>query len=376
MDEIRPTIGIDASKLAKQIKSGTEYYTQEIIRNIIDLGDNDINIVLYCKKPLSRSFGPLPPNTSVKIMGFPPRLWTQIRLSIETTLRPPSVLFVPAHTIPPVTRCPIVTTIHDLGFRKYPALYPALEKIYHKYSMKQAIKRADKIISISHATKADIIKYYPRAKSKNIEYIYHGLNAGRYRPLRAGDQLRFQPKWDKYILFIGRLEAKKNILGIVKSYALLRKERGIKHKLVLAGKPKFEFDKVRQYIDKLTPDVKKDIILPGYIGNSDLPVLLREADIFLFPTFFEGFGMPILEAFASGVPVVTSNTTSCPEIAGEAAIVVDPYKPLAIASACSKLINKPDVRRNYIRTGFHRSKQFSWQKSARATLDVLKSSIN
>jgi len=304
-------------------------------------------------------------------MTLPPRLWTQIRLSWEATVHPPDVLFVPAHTIPISSRAPIVTTIHDLGFKHYPALYPRHELFYHNFSMNQAVKRAAHIIAISEATKKDILKFYPQAKSNNITVVHHGFNRNRYRPLKSNDRLVFQPKYGKYILFVGRLEEKKNVYGMVKAFNLLRKESSISHKLILAGRPKFGFDKVKEFIESLPPVIKNDIILPGYIDDTKLPILLREADIFLFPTFFEGFGLPILEAFASGVPVVASNTTSIPEVAGEAAILVNPLKPLEIASGCSRLINKPDLRRRLVSLGLQRARQFTWEKAGAETLQVL-----
>lgn len=370
MDEIN--IGIDVSKATKGFKSGTEYYTIEITKAILKQDNNEDEITLYTKKPLLSVLGVLPHNITEKVMSFPPRLWTQIRLSYETSVRPPSVLFIPAHTLPRFSKSPIVTTIHDIGFKHYPQLYPRHELWYHNYSMNQAVRKAVHIIAISEATKKDILKYYPDTRESKITVIHHGFNRERYRPLRSTDKEIYRKKYGKYILFIGRLEEKKNVVGMVKAYALLRKERKITHKLVLAGRPRYGFTKVEEEIAKLPDDIKKDIIMPGYISDERLPVIMREADIFLFTTFFEGFGMPILEAFASGVPVVASNTTSIPEVAGNAAILVNPYKPLEIASGCSRLINKPDLRRRQISLGIQRSRQFTWEKSADMTLEVLR----
>lgn len=369
MDEIN--IGIDVSKVAKSFMSGTEYYTQEIAKAILSADEGHDHIKLYCKAPLDGKLGVLPSNAEEKVMTQPPRLWTQVRLSYEVSIRPPDVLFIPAHTLPALSKAPIVTTIHDLGFKHYPELYPRHELWYHNYSMNSAIKRAKHIIAISEATRKDILKFYPFAKAGNITVVHHGFNRERYRPLKSTDKTIYQDKYGKYILFVGRLEEKKNVLGMVKAFSLLRKEKRITHKLVLAGRPKFGFDKVEKAIAELPKEIRDDIILPGYVPDDKLPILLREADLFLFPTFFEGFGMPILEAFASGVPVVASNTTSIPEVAGDAAILINPYKPLEIASGCSKLINKPDLRRRMISLGLQRSRQFTWEKAGVKTLEIL-----
>lgn len=366
------TIGIDASKATKTFLSGTEYYTQEIIKGILKASDANDNIVLYSKDKLGDSIGKLPNNATNKLLLKPTRLWTQSRLSWETSVRPIDALFVPAHTIPFLSRSPMVTTIHDLGFKHYPHLYPKHELFYHNFSMNIAVKKTKKIIAISEFTKRDILKYYPQCDPDKIVVIHHGYNKERFYPLKKTDDRKYQEKYGQYILFVGRLEEKKNVLGMVKAYALLRKERSVTHKLILAGRPKFGFDLVKAHIDKLPVDVKRDIIITGYVPDSDLPILMREADIFLFTTFFEGFGMPILEAFASGVPVVASNTTSIPEVAGRAAILVDPNKILDIASACSKIINQSHVRNKLIKDGLIRSHLFSWEKAGAETLNAIR----
>jgi len=365
-------IAIDASKATKKFLSGTEYYTQEIIKGIVIASSTNDNITLYSKDPIGNILGDLPAHVHNQVLKRPSRLWTQVRLSWETFVRPSRALFIPAHTIPIITRSPIVTTLHDLGFKHYPELYPRHELFYHNFSMNMAVRRAKKIIAISEFTKQDILKWYPFCNAEKITVVHHGYNKNRFAPLKQTDSLKFRNKYDKYILFIGRLEEKKNVLGMVKAFALLRKERSVRHKLVLAGRAKFGFGKVEEYINTLPADIKKDIVITGYVSDDDLPVLLREADIFLFTTFFEGFGMPILEAFASGVPVVASNTTSIPEVAGNAALLVDPNKTLDIASACSKIINQPHIKKKLIRDGLARCHQFSWEKAGAKTFEVIK----
>lgn len=365
-------IGIDASKATKTFLSGTEYYTQEIIKGIIQASDQDDEFTLYTKTPLGNILGELPKNVTNKVMHRPSRLWTQLRLSLETTIHPKDVLFVPAHTIPLISRTPIVTTIHDLGFKHYPELYPKHELFYHNFSMNLAVRKAKRIIAISEFTKRDLLKSYPNCDPRKITVVYHGYNKERFRPLKPTDDLKYQNKYGKYILFVGRLEEKKNVLGMVKAFVLLRKERSLVHKLVLAGRPKFGFDAVEKYIGTLDDNLKRDIIITGYVPDEDLPILMREADLFLFTTFFEGFGMPILEAFSSGVPVVASNTTSIPEVAGDAAILVDPKNILDIASACSKIINKHHIRRKLIKDGLTRSRSFDWLKAGTETLNIIK----
>jgi glycosyltransferase involved in cell wall biosynthesis len=365
-------IGIDASRATKEKISGIEYYSQEIIKNIIDL-DHDRNnrFVLYAPKSLKKLIPGLPPHVSLRIIPFW-RLWTQLRLAWETIVHQPSVLFVPAHTIPFFCRGKVVVTVHDLGFKHYPNLYPFLNRLYHNLAMNFSVRRANHIITISKATEKDILKFYPRIDAEKITVIYHGYDRKKFRPAVKEEHQSFKEKYGPYILFLGRLEYKKNIKRIVETYVQIRcQNKSVAHKLVLAGSPKYGFEEIKTLIESLPRHIQEDIIVTGYVKDSEVPRIIREADIFLFPSLFEGFGMPVIEAFASGVPVVTSKTTSLPEIAGGAALLVDPYKTNDIVAACLKLITNRKYHQTLKTRGLTRAKDFSWRKASRATLDIL-----
>ena len=371
MDEI---IGIDVSRAFKGFLSGTEYYSREVTRYMLAANQDKHRLRLYSNQPVGETFGPLSSKIETRVIPFP-RFWTQFRLSWEVIWHKPSVLFVPAHTIPIICPTKTVVTVHDLGFMHYPELYRPLERFILKYIMGYAIKKATKIVTISQATEDDILKFYPKIDKSKITIVYQGLNHERFRPLKPTDKLKFQPKYGKYILFVGRIEERKNVARMIEAYALLRKERKVTHKLVLAGRPRYGYSRFLEIIEKLPEDIRQDIILPGYISDTDLPILLREADIFLYPSLFEGFGLPILEAYASGVPVVTSNVTSMPEVAGKAALIVNPYKNLEIASALSQIINKPKLRSDLIYAGKKRALKFNWEDTGKETLNVILSAL-
>jgi len=367
MDEI---IGVDVSRAFKGFLSGTEYYSKEITRSVLEAGNDKYKFRLYSNKPIGNTFGKLSSKIESRIIPFP-RFWTQLRLSFEIVTHKPSVLFVPAHTIPLICPTKTVVTVHDLGFMHYPELYRPIERFMHKYIMSYAIKKATKIVAISQATKDDILKFYPKIDASKIRIVYQGLNHKRFRPVKPTDDLKYRKQYGKYILFVGRIEERKNIARMIEAFALLKKERGVDHKLVLAGRPRYGYNRFMEIIDKLPSNIQKDIILPGYISDNDLPILLREADIFLYPSLFEGFGLPILEAYASGVPVVTSNVTSMPEVAGKAALIVNPYKTLEIASALSQIIHKPKLRDDLIYAGKKRALKFNWEITGQQTLEII-----
>lgn len=370
--ENKITIGVDASRSNVAQKTGTEYYSFEIIKNMI--GQDDHNIFrLYSKTPLS--YLKKKNNVENKVMNFP-KLWSQIRLSFEIYKNPPDVLFVPAHTIPLYHGKKTVATLHDVGFKYFPELYTPLERMYHDFCMKFSVKHATKIIAISQATKKDLVNIY-NADPKKIEVIYHGYDRERFFPLNSSSEVREKVlNLKPYIFYIGRLEAKKNIVNLVKAFGNLKSDKQIKEKLVLAGRPGYRYDEIENEIKKLPIGVRQDIIELGYVEDELIGDLMRNASIFAFPSRFEGFGMPIIEAMASGTPVVGSNTTSIPEISGGCALLCDPDDYLKLSQNLRKVILDKNLRQEMIHNGLKRAKEFTWEKASEETLNVIKSSID
>lgn len=364
----KPIIGVDSSRSQVKQRTGTEYYSYELIRNLVR--DKRFNFRLYSREKLA--YLQSSENIDFKVMKFP-RLWSQIRLSAEIMKNPPDVLFEPAHTIPIIHGRKTVVTLHDVGFKYYPELYTPLERIYHDIFMRYSVKHATKIIAISHATKKDLIKIYG-ANPEKINVIYHGFDKDKYYPLKHNEIVPTEIKKLKdYIFFIGRIEAKKNVVNLVKSFGILRQDIKIRHKLVLAGRPGYMYEEIKSEIEKLPENVRTDVIELGYVEDEKVSQLMRNASVFFFPSYFEGFGMPLLEAMASGVPIVASNVTSIPEIAGDAALMSSPDDPEIFAKNLSVLIKDAKKRAEMIKKGFDRAKEFSWEKCASQTLDVIKS---
>jgi glycosyltransferase involved in cell wall biosynthesis len=319
--------------------------------------------LLYAQKDPRPRLGDLPSNFITKIIPFP-KLWSQIRLSLEMINKKPDVLFIPSHLVPLIHPKNTVVTLHDLGFKHFPELYPPKELIYHNWGMSFSAHHAKKIITDSVYTKKDLINTYNIEPNK-IDVVHLGVDLEKFKP-------DLNVKKRPYILFIGRLEEKKNIVNMIKAYGILRKEKRIKHQFVLAGSPGFGYEKIQDEIAKLSSDIQKDIILPGYISEEEYINRLREAEIFFFCTNFEGFGLPVIEAMATGTAVVASNNTSIPEIAGNAALLVNHKSPLEMAAALSKIINSNSLRQSLILKGRVRSKIFTWEKTAQKTLEVIK----
>lgn len=373
-------IGFDGSRIAKEFHTGTEHYSTEILKALSKI-DYQNQYIIYAPKSIANRLGNLPKNFSYKIIPFG-KLWTQVRLSWEMALgKQPDLLFIPSHTIPLVHPKKTIVTVHDLAFKYYPELFGKTELFYQEFGLKAAVKNASHIITVSENSKKDIVRLCAVTPDK-ITVIYHGYDQNLYKPLTSDEIMRDRKLKEKslfssqilnskpYIFFIGRLEKKKNILGLLKSYVFLRKEPKIKHKLVLAGNPGHGYDEISEYIKSLPVAIKRDIIQLGYIENKKLALWMKNADVFFFPSLFEGFGLPVIEAMASGVPVIASNATSIPEIAGSAALLVNPHKIYDMAVALSKVINNLKFRYSLISKGRARASMFTWQKSAEKTLKV------
>jgi len=356
-------IGIDASRAVLTFRRGCEQYSFYLIKALSKI-DSRNQYLLYSPKP-SKELCNLPSNFKWRIIPFP-YLWTQIRLSFEMMIRPPDILFVPSHVLPIIHPQKTVLTIHDLGYRYYPSVYPLFSRLYENLSLRLAEKAA-KIIVPSRATKDDLVRF-TKIDPQKIVVIYHGYEGRIYKPQKNF----FHPPFP-YLLFLGRLEEKKNIIGLITAYRFLKKDPKIKHKLVLIGQPGYGYQKIKQCIKSLPAGIKKDILELGYLSVEKAAEWLSGADVFVFISFFEGFGLPLLEAMACGVPVVASSIPALREIGKDAVMFVEPNRPDKVADSIKKILTSKKIKDQMIRKGFERVKNFSWEKSAQKTLEVFES---
>jgi glycosyltransferase involved in cell wall biosynthesis len=264
-----------------------------------------------------------------------------------------------------------VATIHDM----IPLLWPQWVTRKHRVVVTAAYHRlrqqADVVIAPSEATKADIVRYL-RIDPQRIAVIPWGCDE-RFQP--AGDRERFAAVRQRYrlparyLLFVGTLEPRKNLTTLLHAYAVLRAEghdEGLK--LVVAGRTGWLYADIFDTVKAL--DLDKDVIFTGFVDDEDLPDLYRGAQLFVFPSLYEGFGLPILEAMASGVAVVTSDTASMPEVAGDAAILVDPHDPKAMAEGIARVLTEERLREVLTQKGLARARRFTWDSVARKTLEL------
>jgi len=369
------TIGIDASRANKSEKTGTEWYSYHLIQELKKITDPKDQFILYSREKLRGETGDLPPNWQSRVLGWPPKkLWTQARLSFEMWQRPPEMLFIPAHTIPLIHPDKVVTTCHDVAFLRLPQAYDWMSLKYHEFAIKFAVRHATKIIAVSEFTKSEIVDFF-KISPERIAVVPNGYDGERYKVIDDREAVaKVLQKYkisEPYILYLGRLELKKNTPGLIEAFKILKKNYQQPLKLVLVGQPGFGFQKVTKAI--VENNLQGDVIMPGWVAREDLPYLVNGAKLFVFPSFYEGFGIPILEAMACGTPVVAAGIPALREVAGEAAYLVDPYSPENMAEGINRVLTDDHLREDLKIRGLDRARQFSWTRSARETWEVLKS---
>lgn len=358
-------IGIDASRAVKKQRTGTENYSRSLIFWLANIDKNN-HYRLYVGPDYAGDFNQLGKNFELKIIANK-KYWTQVGLSFEMIKRKPDVLFVPSHLLPPITPTKTVVTIHDLAWKYFPEAYSKANIRIQEFAIRRAIKRGAEIIVYSDSTASDLKQFY-KVDGEKIHFVPMGFDQPKQRSSNLS-QNRRDEVGDQYLLFVGRLELKKNLLNLIRAYEMLRGERKIQHRLVLVGKEGHGFSEIKEQIDACK--YSSDIITSGFVTEEEKNALYNNASLLVFPSLFEGFGFPILEAYAAGIPVITSNLSSMPQVAGKGAILVNPEKPFEIAAAISQILNKPDLASRLIRAGKDEIKKYSWERCAQETLKVL-----
>ncbi len=364
-------IGIDASRANLARKTGVEWYSYYLINELkkIPLLRGD-NFVLYSPTKLSGELAILPTGWKSEVLSWPPKyLWTQIRLSAETFFHPPDTLFVPAHALPIFSRAKNIITLHDLGFEKFPELYSFWHRIYLRFVYRFAARHAKIIITPSEFTKKELIDLY-KIKPDLIKVVYLGYDKNLFHPLMDHEAMKKflteRQISEPYLLYIGRLEKKKNIKNLIEAFLEASTENE-KLKLVLVGGPGYGYE---EFSELILRHQNRIIHLP-HLTPKEISYLYSGALSFIFPSWYEGFGLPLLEAMACGCPVLASSTSSIPEVAGEAAAYFRPGDKIGMVTAIKKIVTDSHLRQELIGRGWVRVKSFSWQRCAKETYQIL-----
>lgn len=359
-------LAIDASRTTVARVTGTEHYALELIRALIRHNTTH-DITLYFRDVPPVNLFPASAHVSSRVIAFP-RAWTHLRFAAELWCDRPDLTWVPAHALPFVFPGRAAVTVHDLGYRFFPQAHPPRQRLYLDVTTRFSAARASIILADSRATADDLMRFYG-TPARKIHIVYPGVEFPEKQPSDA-EIKAVRAKYrlpERYFLFLGTLQPRKNIARIVQAYSRWQAANpNDPAALVLAGGRGWLYDPA------WTAGVD-GIILPGYIDDADKRALYAGSLAFVFPTLYEGFGFPVLEAMLSGTPVICSNTSSLPELAGDAALLVDPLNVDAIADAMSALSSDASLRGELVAKGDPQARQFSWDAAALAALAALTS---
>jgi len=365
---MRPlTIAIDASRTLPALRTGTEQYSVFLLRALMAI-ETPHRWQLYAPAPPPDDLLPLPPRWEWRAIPFP-RLWTHLRLSWAMARDRPDVLFVPAHVVPIVHPRATVVTIHDLGYLRFPDAHTASSRRYLDWSTRWSVRAARRVIAVSGATRDDLVTMLKMPQDK-ITVVHHGVRPADARLPDAAvramlDRLGIARP---YVLFLGTVQPRKNLGRLIRAFRQVV-DAGLPHTLVIAGRMGWLAEPIRAEVT--ARGLTDRVHFAGYVADGDLPALYTGADAFAFPSLYEGFGMPALEALSYGVPVVASKTTSLPEIVGDAGLLVDPEDEAAMGAALVRILTDNDLRARLSLAGPEQAARFSWGRCARETLAVL-----
>ncbi len=354
--------------------TGLSQYIYKLLMVYVELGLGNLNVFVKKNSSIIDNFNCLETlfptsNRQVRI------LWEQFVLPVLLKKNKIDLIHCPANIMPIFSGCKTVVTVHDLSFIRLKKSHGRLQTWYLTNFTKMSCKKADKIIAVSGNTKNDIVDCYGINPDK-IKVIYNGISDN----FKVIDDIELQNEIrqkyslpDKYILYVGTLEPRKNVPGLLKAFSLCLDELP-GYKLVVAGSKGWDYENIFEGVKKL--GLEERVIFAGYVENDHLPLMYNMARLFVYVSFYEGFGLPLIESMACGTPVITSNISSLKEVVGEAAMKVDPNKPHEIASAMRKLLLDANVYDDYRNRGLKKAKNFSWKKSAQETWNVYKEVLN
>jgi glycosyltransferase involved in cell wall biosynthesis len=367
-------IGIDASRATVARRTGTENYSLHLIRELLAEGTEHRYRLYFNQAPPPGLFSG---TADWRVIPFP-RLWTHARLSWEMMRHPPDLLFVPSHVLPLVRPVRSVVTVHDLGYHYYPEAHTLSQNLYLRWSTRYNARSAVRVLADSEATRRDLIDFY-RIEEERVTVVYPGRDEALVPigdPGLIASVCARHGVTTPYLLYVGTLHPRKNLVRLVQAFAsLLRSEdvgpsdscSGLK--LVLAGKKGWYYEEIFAQVRKL--NLVDRVVFTGYVPDADLPSLLSGALAFVFPSLYEGFGLPVLEAMSCGVPVICSDSSSLPEVAGDAALLTDPLDSEAWVEALWRVVADRDLRCTLAGRGFEQVQRFSWRQTAKETLQVL-----
>ncbi len=364
-------IALDAHSVGTGL-AGNETYITNLIEALAQIDERNRYTLYVTRRAAVERFAGRWPNFHVRLtLPHAPLVRIPITLVRELRRRPVDVLHV-QYTAPPFAPCPVVATIHDLSFEHLPATFKRRSWLQLRLTVRRTARGAAQVIVPSEFTRGDIISTYGVAPER-VSVIPLAAAEG-FAPAAPAEVERVRVRYGlsgAYILAVGSIQPRKNLTRLVRAYAALHRARPHAKlpKLVLVGKRAWLYEETLRAVASCGL-AAQDVVLTGYVPEADLPALYSGALCFAYPSYFEGFGLPPLEAMRCGVPVIVADRTSLPEVVGDAGLLVDPLDETALAAALARLIDEPDLRARLRTKGIERAARWHWHDTARRTLEV------
>ncbi len=363
-------IGIDAHAIGEKL-TGNETYIRNLIEALLRLDSGHEFVLYFTQREAMEDWRRRSPKAeSVLLRPTNPLVRIPLTMPLLGWLDQIDLLHV-QYVGPPFIKSALVAVIHDISFERFPEFFSKKEVAQFRLTIPFTARHADRVLTISECSKRDMVEKYGIAEEK-IVVTYLGV-APEFRPLENHDEGRAVAEKfginGAYILAVGNLQPRKNLVRLINAYTRLRNARpDLKHKLVIVGKKAWKSSPILDFVNRSR--WSDDIILTDYVPGADLPALYANADIFVYPSIYEGFGLPPLESMACGTPVIVSETASLPEVVGNAGIKVNPFDIEALAAAMGAVLLEPKLAEWYGRAGIERAGKFTWDDCARKTMRV------
>ncbi len=295
--------------------------------------------------------------------------WEQLGLPIELARRRVDLVHGTVNVLPLLTRAPAVVTVHDLAFMRYPERFPAAKAMYLRMAVARSTLRARHVIAVSEHTRNDVIELL-NVRPERLTVVYSGVDSS-FRPLPPAERDRFRQtvlNGRPYILHVGTLEPRKNLDVLIRAFGAMRRQLNLCHALALVGARGWMYESLFRLVTEL--ELHDHVYFVDFVHPSELPLWYNCADLFVYPSAYEGFGLPVLEAMACGVPAVTSASSGPQELAGSACLTVEPGSQESLEVAIARGLQDTELREGMRQEGVRRARQFTWDETARATVRV------